>query len=80
MSYADKTMQRQANPYPVPSHRFFVRMFLLGGAVGLALLLMGAPLWLFYVAPLVMTPFLVRELRSLAAENRAQPGSRRALL
>jgi len=49
----------------MPSTRFFLLMVGLGGVVGLVMLILEAPFWLFYVAPVLMGPFLLRELRSL---------------
>jgi hypothetical protein len=60
-------MRSERNPYPSPSPVFFIFMVLLGGAEGLVLYLLRAPLWSFYAAPVLMCPFLVWELVRLDA-------------
>jgi hypothetical protein len=71
--YSETTMQSDEARHSGPSGRFFLLLILMGGAIGLALLLLGAPFWLFYVAPTLMAPVVVWELRSLdAAESRKQ--------
>ena len=51
-------------------------MTFLGGVEGLVMYLLHAPLWAFYVAPVLMGPFLIWELLRLDAEyqrNEAAP-------
>lgn len=43
--------------------RLGVLLFLAGSAVGAGLLLTSAPLWTFYVAPVLIAPFVVHRLR-----------------
>src|ERR1044072_2071921 len=63
--YSEKTMQSDEARYPAPSGRFFLLLVAAGGVVGLALLMLEAPFWLFYAAPVLMMPFVVWGLRSL---------------
>jgi hypothetical protein len=51
----------------------FLRSLLFGGVVGLTLFLLSAPLWVFYVAPISMGPWIVWELLRLdGAEDRSE--------
>lgn len=54
---------------PGLSARFFLLMAAIGAMLGVVLVTLGAPGWAFYVAPLVMVPFLVHELRVVDAEE-----------
>jgi hypothetical protein len=67
-------MHSEGARFPVPSTRFFLLLLLLGGLVGLALLCFHAPFWAFYVAPLVMAPLIVWELRALESEAERASG------
>jgi hypothetical protein len=51
----------------------FLRSLLFGGVMGLTLFLLSAPLWVFYVAPISMGPWIVWELLRLdGAEDRSE--------
>ena len=65
VSYSGQSMRSEQARLPVPSVGFFLLMLALGGVAGLGLLLLSAPFWLFYVAPVLMAPLLIRELRAL---------------
>ena len=65
LPYSERTMQSDEVRYRAPSGRFFLLLAVIGGLVGLALLLLDAPFWLFYVAPILMVPLVVWGLRSL---------------
>lgn len=67
--YSEQTMQTDEAPYTAPSGRFFLLLLIAGGIVGLVLLLIRAPFWLFYVAPVLMAPLVVWELRSLESAD-----------
>jgi hypothetical protein len=71
--YPEKTMQSEEARYPAPSGRFFLLLLLSGGVVGLVLLLLRAPFWAFYVAPIAMTPLVVWGLRSLDSNKHSKP-------
>lgn len=43
----------------------FLRSLLAGAVIGLPLFLLRAPLWVFYVAPISMAPWIVWELLRL---------------
>jgi hypothetical protein len=43
----------------------FLRSLLFGGVMGLTLFLLSAPLWVFYVAPISIGPWIVWELLRL---------------
>ncbi|HEY5053189.1 MAG TPA: hypothetical protein VII45_07235 [Solirubrobacterales bacterium] len=73
VSYSEKTMQSEEARYPAPSGRFFLLLLLMGGVVGLVLLVLRAPFWAFYVAPLAMAPLVILELRTLDAAREAKP-------
>lgn len=75
MLYADKTMRVDGERYEVPSRWFFLRMAAMGGVIGVALALFDAPLWTFYVAPVLMAPPLLRELHALDAREAAKRDS-----
>jgi hypothetical protein len=64
---------------PAPSHypslRFFAFLVLGGGFVGLILLLAGAPFWLFYVAPILVAPLILRELNRLGQADQGEDSS-----
>jgi hypothetical protein len=47
----------------------FLRSLLFGGVVGLTLFLLSAPLWVFYVAPISMGPWIVWELLRLDSQE-----------
>jgi hypothetical protein len=66
-------MQSEEARYPAPSGRFFLLLLLVGAVIGLALLVSHAPFWLFYVAPVLMTPFVVWELRALDSNKQSKP-------
>lgn len=56
---------------------FWLGMAVLGAVMGLLLTALDAPLWVYYVAPAAMAPFLIHELRRLdAEESRARSGNR----
>jgi hypothetical protein len=57
----------QADPDRYPSKKFFLSLCLYGGLVGMVLFLLRAPFWLYYAAPLLMTPLVFWELRRLDA-------------
>lgn len=80
--YSEKTMQSDEARYPAPSGRFFLLLVAAGGVVGLALLMLEAPFWLFYAAPVLMMPFVVWGLRSLdgAAAPEETPPNRVVLV
>lgn len=63
--YSGKRMPpSQARP-PVPSARFVVELLALGSLGGVALLLIDAPIWTFYIAPVLTLPILLHELRAI---------------
>jgi hypothetical protein len=63
--YARQTMRSEEARYSVPSGRFLLVLVVAGGVVGSVLLLLRAPFWLFYIAPVSMAPLIIWELRSL---------------
>ncbi|HSS32332.1 MAG TPA: DUF2188 domain-containing protein [Solirubrobacterales bacterium] len=69
-------MQSEEARYP--SGRFFLLLALMGGVVGLVLLVLHAPFWLFYVAPFAMAPLVVLQLRVLAKEEESKTERQRA--
>jgi hypothetical protein len=58
---------------PAFTRGMFLRSQLFGGATALTLFLLSAPLWVFYVVPIVMAPWIVWELLRL---DRAEDGSK----
>jgi hypothetical protein len=54
-------------------------LLVLGSLLGLGLVAIEAPLWLFYLAPLLSLPFLIHELRRLERGPEPQAGGRAAL-
>jgi hypothetical protein len=63
--YPERRMTSGSSQIPAPSPRFLVEIMILGGVVGILLILLEAPLWLFYLAPLVGVPPLIHRLREL---------------
>lgn len=62
---------------PYISMRFLLLVSAAVVATGLFLALVGAPFWTFYVAPLVMGPFMFHEFRAQeAAATKAEQQSR----
>jgi hypothetical protein len=64
------------NQHPIPPPAFtlamFLRSLLFGGAFGLTLLFMGAPLWVFYVGQISMAPWILWELLHLDAKEKRE--------
>lgn len=50
----------------------FLRSLLAGVVIGLPLFLLRAPLWVFYVAPITMAPWIIWELLRLDAQERRE--------
>lgn len=76
--YPKRTMgSDDERPTVAPSARSWLTMAGLGALLGLILTALDAPLWAFYVSPVVMAPFLVSELRRTdAEESQVRPGDR----
>lgn len=70
LPYSGARMARQSSQLPAPSVQFLLQLLLLSSAIGALLFVLDAPLWLFYVAPLVAVPFLIGELRTADARRR----------
>jgi hypothetical protein len=62
------------DPEYIRAARFmFLRAACLGLILGLTLLFLDAPLWVFYVAPLVLMPWLFWELPRLDRITKKDP-------
>ena len=59
------------------SKRTVALLALLSVGLGVILESIGAPLWVYYVAPISMAPILVQELRRHDAEGTRREGDRR---
>ncbi len=64
----------QPRPY-FSSTRFAALLLGLGALIGVVLLLTGAPLWLFYLAPLLTVPITIRALYIWEPLKRRSPQS-----
>jgi hypothetical protein len=62
----------KAHKPPAFTLAMFLRALLFGGLMGLALLLLGAPLWTFYVGQISMAPLIFWELLHLDAKERRE--------
>lgn len=69
MPYPEESMSPSQARFPAPSARFVIGLLLLGSLAGIILVLLEAPLWTFYVAPLLAVPWLLHELRSLEGDG-----------
>lgn len=79
IAYPKKTVRSEETPILPMSTRFWLLMAGLGAILGLLLTAFDLPLWAHYVAPVTMLPFLVHELRRVAAEeDRLRAGGRAA--
>jgi hypothetical protein len=68
-----QTMTEKEQPIPPAfTLAMFLRSLLFGGAMGLTLFLLSAPLWVFYVAPISMAPWIVWELLRLDRKEREE--------
>ncbi len=66
------TKKQQQIPPPTFTLAMFLRSLLFGGAFGLTLLFLGAPLWVFYVGQVSMAPWILWELLHLEARERRE--------
>jgi hypothetical protein len=66
------TKNQQPIPPPAFTLAMFLRSLLFGGAFGLTLLFMGAPLWVFYVGQISMAPWILWELLHLDAKEKRE--------
>jgi hypothetical protein len=57
---------------PFPSFRFLLETFLVGGALGLALLALHGRILFFYAAPLLVVPLMIHRLRAIDSEQRGR--------
>jgi hypothetical protein len=64
-------MNSNSEQIPFPSFRFLLEIFLVGSALGLALLALHGPILFFYAAPLLVVPLLIHQLRAVDTERRA---------
>jgi hypothetical protein len=66
-------MTKKEQPIPPAfTLAMFLRSLLAGAVIGLPLFLLSAPLWVFYVAPIAMSPWIVWELLRLDRKEREE--------
>ena len=73
--YSERGMSPARTQLPAPSPRFLMEIMVLGSVTGTLLILLEAPLWLFYVAPVLGVPPLIRRLRDLDRPPHVRHGS-----
>jgi hypothetical protein len=67
-------MNSNSEQIPFPSFRFLLEILLLGSAIGLILIAVGGPLILFYAAPLLVVPLMIRQLRTIDSKRSGRGG------
>lgn len=65
-------MNSNSEQIPFPSFRFLLEIFLVGSALGLALLALRGPILFFYAAPLLVVPLMIHRLRAIDSEQRGR--------
>lgn len=70
--YPEPRMSPSQARLPSPSARFLVESLILGLIVGVALILIDAPLWSFCIGSLAALPLLLRELRTIDSDREEQ--------
>jgi len=69
-----QTMNSQVSGPPSLSLRFVLTIIAVTATTGLVLALLNAPFWVFWIAPVVIAPFMFHEARAhVAKSNRSRP-------
>lgn len=72
-------MTKKEQPIPPAfTLAMFLRSLLFGGVTGLTLFLLSAPLWVFYVAPITMAPWIFWELLRIDRKEREEQKTKAA--